>query len=63
MLMDDAVRLRKQWLKNDNPPCKPKKRVKEYFTLGEDTGNEVCIQCGQTFSRYSTPSVHGNNLT
>lgn len=62
MLMDEAIRLRKHWLENGDPPCQHTKRMKEYYSSGEDTGKEVCTHCGQIFTRYDAPRLQGKFL-
>lgn len=50
MQMDEAQRLREEWKKKGSPSCKHTNREKEY-SLGADTGDEVCTKCGKTFSQ------------
>jgi len=47
MQMDRAAKLRKEW---GDKPCDHLGVEKEYI-LGGDTGDVVCTQCGETFTR------------
>lgn len=42
----DAVVLRRAW---GGKPCSHPSLAKEYY-LGTDTGDFVCVQCGESFS-------------
>jgi len=48
MQMKKAEPLRKQWENKGNPPCDHLTLDKEYIKFS-DTGDRVCITCGQCF--------------
>ena len=49
MQADKAERLRRQWIAKGSPPCEHAHLDKEYME-GMDTGDKVCITCGESFA-------------
>ena len=49
MQTKEATRLRKMWEAKGNPPCDHPNLDKEYY-LGAQTGDYVCIACGESFA-------------
>lgn len=47
MQTEKAQELQEKWLKKGNPPCSHERIEKEYH-LGSDTGDYVCVTCGQS---------------
>lgn len=50
MQLDKAARLRKEWAARGSPPCDHSSKAKEYY-LSSDTGDQVCVTCGEIFPR------------
>lgn len=51
-----AASLRKEW---GNKPCSHQRFDREYI-LGADTGDYVCITCGQTFTKQQKEEIESN---
>jgi len=49
MQAEEARQRRERWQRKGNPPCDHPQLDKEYF-LGANSGDYVCIQCGECFS-------------
>jgi hypothetical protein len=47
--MDEADSVRRQWEQAGRPACAHEKLDREYY-LGSNTGDYVCLTCGETFS-------------
>ena len=56
MQMEKAKRLRERWGAKGNPTCDHPELDKEYY-LGAQTGDYVCISCGESF-----PPDEANNI-
>lgn len=47
--MDDAAAIRRRWEQAGRPACAHEKLEREYY-LGSNTGDHVCLSCGEDFS-------------
>lgn len=47
--MNQVARIRRQWEQAGRPACAHKELDREYY-LGSNTGDYVCVTCGETFS-------------
>lgn len=59
MQSSDARRLRERW---GNKPCDHPNFDKEY-NLGADTGDMVCTQCGEVFSKSEIRKLESSKKT
>lgn len=48
--LSKAIQLQRDWKAKGNPPCDHPETDKEYC-LGADTGDEVCLTCGEAWPR------------
>jgi hypothetical protein len=48
--MDKVAQIRKAWEAAGSPPCGHPDADREYY-LGSNTGDYVCLTCGEPFSR------------
>lgn len=56
MQNEKAQNLRNNW---NGKPCKHTKLEKEYF-LGSDSGDYVCSQCGEVFTKTQKENLEKN---
>lgn len=54
--MDQAAWIRAQWKQAGSPPCAHEKFDKEYY-LGWQTGDYVCLNCGEDFMRHEVDAM------
>jgi hypothetical protein len=47
--MDEAQELRRRWNEAGSPECDHPELDREYY-LGSQTGDRVCLMCGEVFS-------------
>lgn len=47
---EDANRIEREWIANGSPYCEHPSLDKEY-SLGMDSGDRRCLNCGDTFTR------------
>jgi hypothetical protein len=47
--MDKVAEIRKAWEAAGSPPCEHPDVEREYY-LGSNTGDRVCVRCGETVS-------------
>lgn len=51
----EAIEIRKRWEAAGSPPCDHKKVSKEYY-LGAQTGDKICMDCGETNPEHPSQS-------
>ncbi len=54
--LDDAHRIYRQWVEAGRPPCDHDNVEREYH-LSSNTGDWVCMNCGENFSRQQVDAL------
>jgi hypothetical protein len=57
--MDRVAQIRQQWEASGRSPCAHSDFDREYY-LGSNTGDYVCISCGESFSRDEVVAIQQN---
>lgn len=51
MLIEEALKLRRNWAMKGNPPCNHEKFSEEFY-WNKRTGNYICTNCGKLITSY-----------